>query len=115
MSKALEPDNSANNPELSEMKDSPWGIFYSFPARLLSYAGAIAVTAYLFMFPSTIASSAANVNHMLLSLLLLGTSAGFIHGSGFVPRMIVWKILFSPLFAWPALIFGLVYMTSSLY
>ena len=111
MSNSSAPTNSAANAELVEMKNSRWGVFYTFPSRLVSYAGAIIVTSYLFMFPSSIASSAADINHMLLTFLLLGTSAGFIHGSGFVPRMLIWKVLFSPLFAWPALIFGLVYMT----
>jgi predicted membrane protein len=103
-------DPSTANPELDLIKASRWGVFYTLPARLLSYLAAIAITAYLFVFPASIASSANDVNHLLLTLLLLGTSAGFIHGSGFVPQLLIFRILFSPLFAWPALLFGIIYL-----
>jgi len=101
---------ASKNPELEAMQNGRWRMFYTFSARLLSYFGAIVVTGYLFMFPSSIASSAHEVNHLLLTLLLLGTSAGFIHGSGFIPRVLIFKLLFSPIFAWPALIFGVFYI-----
>lgn len=99
-----------SNLELEQAVNSSWGMFYTFPARLLSYIGAIVITACLFIFPSSIASSADTINHTVLTLVLLGTSAGFIHGSGFVPRTLIWKILFSPLFAWPTLLFSLGYI-----
>jgi cyd operon protein YbgE len=103
-------DSSITNPELELMQASRWGIFYKFPARLLSYFTAIAITAYLFVSPNSITNAANEVNHLLLTLMLLGTSAGFIHGSGFVPQLLIFRILFSPLFAWPALLFGVVYL-----
>lgn len=100
----------AGNPELNEAVNGVWGIFYMFPSRLISYMGAIGITACLFIFPSAIADSAQSINHSVLSLILLSTSAGFIHGSGFVPRNLVWKVLFSPLFIWPAQLFSLYYI-----
>ncbi len=100
----------SSNSELIAAQNGSWGMFYSFPARLLSYIGAIAISAALFVFPSAIADSAENINHSILTMILVSTSAGFIHGTGFVPRTLLWKLLFSPLFAWPALLFSLIYI-----
>jgi len=102
---------NSKNTELVAMQNSRWGMFYTFPARLLSYFSAIVITGYLFIFPTAIVSTEGHVDHLLLTLLLLGTSAGFIHGSGFIPRTLIFKLLFSPLFAWPALVFGFVYLS----
>ena len=110
MSDSVQQVTASGNTDLQIMQAGRWGVFYTLPARLLSYAIAIVLTTYLFLFPNVLADSAASINHSLLTLLLLGTSAGFIHGSGFVPRLLIWKLLFSPLFAWPALVFGLWYV-----
>jgi cyd operon protein YbgE len=40
------------------------------------------------------------ISHGLLSLIMWGMSAGFVHGIGFVPRNRILRIVFSPLVAW---------------
>ena len=40
------------------------------------------------------------ISHGMLSLVMWGMSAGFVHGIGFVPRNRMVRIVFSPLVAW---------------
>ena len=49
----------------------------------------------------------AHASHGLLSLVMLGVSAGFVHGVGFVPQHRVWRVLFGPWLAWALMGAGL--------
>jgi len=75
---------------------------------------AIAMTALLFIYPRAVATSISEVNHGLLTLIMLGVSSGFIHGVGFVPRMTVWRILFNPFIGWSLMAMGLMSTLSAL-
>jgi predicted membrane protein len=44
--------------------------------------------------------------HAILPLLLTGMSAGFVYGLGMRPRAMAWRLVFSPLIAWPLMAFG---------
>lgn len=44
--------------------------------------------------------------HGMLMLLMLGMSAGFVHGVGFVPDNRWARMLLGPYVAWPILFFG---------
>ena len=90
--------------------DVQWRIPYPNPfwSRLVSLSMAIALSALILIFPRAIAVSISDVNHGLLSLLLWGVAIGFVHGVGFVPRMAIWRIVFSPFIGWPLMINGIV-------
>lgn len=76
------------------------------PARLLSLALAIALAALILIYPRAIAASLGEVRHGLLTLLLWGMVAGFVHGVGFVPRLWPWRLTFHPLLGWLLMGFG---------
>jgi len=96
----------AENADLQRMQVGAWwGLFYAAPFRTLSLLAALGLTAFILIYPKALVV-AGQVNHGLLGLLMTGVAAGFVHGSGFVPRMLLWRLLFSPLVAWPLLALG---------
>lgn len=78
-----------------------YGPFYSGAARLLSFALAIGLSSALLIMPQLVAITTHELDHGSLSLAMLGISAGFVHGVGYVPTTLVWRWLFSPYVAWP--------------
>jgi predicted membrane protein len=46
------------------------------------------------------------VPHGFLALLMMGMSAAWVHGFGFVPQNRILRVLFSPLVAWPVILIG---------
>ena len=79
------------------------GRLYALPPRMLSLLLAIAVTGMVLTYPRALA----HVSHGLLSLMMLGISAGFVHGVGFIPEHKIWRIVFGPWLAWPLMGLGL--------
>jgi cyd operon protein YbgE len=79
--------------------DKPW----VRSLLLLIAAGlALAVTLY----PRGLMQDGVALNHGLLSLLMWGMSAGFVHGVGFTPSNPWLRVLFGPTIAWPLLLLG---------
>ncbi|MEG0820992.1 MAG: cyd operon YbgE family protein [Burkholderiaceae bacterium] len=70
-------------------------------ARGLSLAVGLAVTASVAVYPRMYATDMQDVPHGLMALLMIGMSACYVHGIGFVPRNPVLRLAFSPLVAWP--------------
>ena len=70
-------------------------------SRLISILMAITLSALILLYPRAVASSVSEIDHSLLSLLMWGIAIGFIHGVGFVPRLTVWRAVFSPFIGWP--------------
>ena len=92
------------------MSDQAGTLHDSAPGRMLralpryvSLALALGVSGLIFAYPKAVV----HVSHGLLSLVLLGVCAGFVHGVGFVPRARVWRIAFSPWLAWALMGAGL--------
>ena len=81
-----------------------FGPLYSGWARGLSLLTALLLSTALLVLPRLVAVESRDINHGLLSLVMLGICAGFIHGVGFVPEMRVWRILFGPWLAWPLML-----------
>ena len=77
-------------------------------SRLVSLLLAIALSVLILVYPRAVATSVSDVNHSLLNLLMWGISIGFIHGVGFVPRMAIWRTVFSPFIGWPLMVLGIV-------
>lgn len=81
-----------------------YGPLYAAWARALSFVMASALSAVLLVMPSVVATDTRDLDHGPLSLALIGISAGFIHGVGYVPYMAIWRWLFSPYVGWPIMI-----------
>lgn len=71
--------------------------------RAFSLLAALALSGLILTYPKALA----HANHGLLSLVMLGVSAGFVHGVGFVPQHKLWRIVFAPWMAWPLMAAGL--------
>ena len=81
-------------------------LFYRAWAKWLSFLLATPLSLVFLIHPALMLDSQGNYSHSALSLVMLGISAGFIHGVGFKPRFWLWKILFSPVVGWPLLALG---------
>lgn len=104
-------DKDSVNNDLIEAQSAPlWGWLYSLPARLFSLFGALGLVLLLTIVPNAVATSLSDVDHGLLTTMMLGVAAGLVHGVGFVPRSIFFKILFGPGIAWVLMGYG-VYLT----
>ena len=78
-----------------------------FGAPALSWLRrAVAVAAVIILYPRLVAEDSASVPHGFLVVLLMGMSAAWVHGFGFVPENRILRVLFSPIVAWPVMIFG---------
>lgn len=71
-----------------------------WPLRTLSLLLASPLALILLIHPSMIVDPEAGYSHSLLMLVMLGISSGFIHGVGFDPRGLIWRILFHPVGGW---------------
>jgi cyd operon protein YbgE len=78
------------------------GAYTALP-RALSLLLAIVMAGMIFAYPKALA----HASHGLLSLAMLGVSAGFVHGVGFVPESKLWRFLFGPWLAWALMSLGL--------
>ena len=77
------------------------GPLYSGWARLLSFIFGIVLSIFILLLPQFIAKDVSELDHSLLSLIMLAMSGCFVHGVGFVPKNIFAKYLFSPYACWP--------------
>ena len=75
-------------------------------ARAVSLLLASPLALLLLIHPAAMLDSQGRYSHGLLMLVMLGISGGFVHGVGFDPRPLHWRLLFSPLSAWPLLLLG---------
>lgn len=74
--------------------------------RSLSIALAVPLALTLLVYPTAMVDARGQYSHGLLMLVMLGISAGFVHGVGFQPRPWVWRILLGPVLGWPAMVLG---------
>jgi predicted membrane protein len=83
--------------------NTPKGGAYAAPLRAVSLLLALVTSGLIFTWPQALA----HAGHGLLSLVMLGACAGFVHGVGFVPHARIWRMAFSPWVAWPLMGVGL--------
>lgn len=82
--------------------DSAW-------ARGFSLVGALALMALMTVYPRGLTRDGVAIDHALLTLIMWGLSAGFVHGVGFVPRHPVLRVLLGPIVAWLLMGLGLAF------
>ena len=92
-----------------------YGPLYAGWARALSFLMAMVLSGLLLVMPSVVASDTRDLDHGPLSLALIGISAGFIHGVGYVPVMTVWRWLFSHYVGWPVMLWCAWWWSQSLF
>lgn len=91
-----------NDSTVLRSRGTPRSLLGALP-RLFSFALALGMAGLIFAFPQALA----HIGHGLLTLVMLGVCAGFVHGVGFVPQGRVWRIAFSPWLAWALMGMGL--------
>ena len=90
----------------------PYSWLYSGPARLVSFLGAAGLSGLILVYPAFVTGIDNQVNHGMLSLLLWGIAAGFVHGIGFKPVNGFWKTSLGPVSAWSIMLLTCVYYLS---
>lgn len=75
-------------------------------AMLISCLLAFPLAAVLLLHPAAMLNSNGEYSHRAMMFIMIGISGGFVHGMGFIPRMWLWKWLFSPVLAWPLMACG---------
>jgi len=76
---------------------------YSTPARVLSMLLALGLAAVITFYPPALA----RLSHGLITLVIWGVSAGFVHGIGFDPDTRFWRVVLGPISAWSLMGMGL--------
>jgi predicted membrane protein len=87
---------------VKRLLDSGW-------ARGVSLSAALGLMFLVTLLPRGLtAADGSPINHGILTLVMWGLSAGFVHGVGFVPRNRVLRVLLGPLVAWLWMGLGLI-------
>jgi len=68
--------------------------------RALSLLMAVPLSLVLLVHPASMLDADGHYSHSLLMLVMWGVAGGFVHGVGFDPRALVWRVVFHPLLAW---------------
>jgi len=69
--------------------------------RGLSFVLGVGLSIFILLFPQHVARDLTELDHGLLSLVMLAMCGCFVHGIGFVPYNIWAKVMFSPIVCWP--------------
>jgi predicted membrane protein len=79
-------------------------------ARGVSLVSALVLMILVTLLPRGLTTADGNtISHGVLTLIMWGLSAGFVHGVGFVPHNRVLRVLLGPLAAWLWMGVGLVF------
>lgn len=84
-------------------------------ARAVSLAAALVLMVLVTLLPRALTlDDGAPLGHGMLTLVMWGLSAGFVHGVGFVPRNRLLRTAVGPYVAWPLLAVGLSFFVQHL-
>lgn len=75
-------------------------------ARSFSLLLAAPMALLLLIHPAAMLDEQGSYSHSLLMLVMLGVSAGFVHGVGFEPRFWLWRFMFGPILGWTLMLMG---------
>jgi cyd operon protein YbgE len=76
---------------------------YSTPARIFSLLVASVLALLVTFYPPAVST----MQHGVITLVIWGVCAGFVHGLGFDPENRYWRAIFSPVVAWCCMGLGL--------
>lgn len=74
--------------------------------RWLSLLLAGPISLVLLLHPVALLDAQGHYSHGLLSLMMWGIAAGYVHGVGFDPRAWAWRLIFHPLLGWALMPLG---------
>ena len=74
--------------------------------RALSLLMAVPLSLVLLIHPASMLDANGYYSHSLLMLIMWGVAGGFVHGVGFEPRAMAWRVVFHPLLAWSLMALG---------
>ena len=77
-------------------------------SRSLSLLMAVPLSLVLLIHPASMLDARGQYSHNLLMLVMWGVAGGFVHGVGFDPRALGWRLVFHPLLAWGLMGLGIV-------
>jgi predicted membrane protein len=86
------------------------GYLYSAASQWLSLSSALLLSGIVLLFPNALMSAGEQPHHGLMSLAMLGISAGFVFGVGFIPRNRVIAWILGPCLAWPVMLLSYVFL-----
>ena len=75
-------------------------------ARFVSLAAAAGLAGFLFVYPRVLGSEPGGAVYGPLVMMMIGISAAFAHGVGFVPKNRHFRWCFGPILAWPLMACG---------
>jgi cyd operon protein YbgE len=75
-------------------------------SRALSLLMAVPMSLVLLIHPASMLDANGHYSHSLLMLVMWGVAGGFVHGVGFEPRALAWRVVFHPLLAWALMAAG---------
>jgi cyd operon protein YbgE len=82
--------------------------------RTLSFLLAAGVSVLILVYPRFIAAAPGEIRHGLLTLMMWGVAAGFVHGVGYVPRLKLWRYLLGPLVGIPVMLAAIIWLVWNL-
>ncbi|MFJ3485069.1 cyd operon YbgE family protein [Pseudomonas sp. NPDC090202] len=75
-------------------------------SRVLSLLMAVPMSLVLLIHPASMLDASGHYSHSLLMLVMWGVGGGYVHGVGFEPRALAWRVVFHPLLAWGLMAVG---------
>ena len=74
--------------------------------RGVSLLMAIPLSLVLLIHPASMLDAQGHYSHNLLMLVMWGVGGGYVHGVGFDPRALTWRLVFHPVLAWGLMAMG---------
>jgi len=77
--------------------------------RVITFITCVIFSSLIFLFPLKFAHTITGQNQLMLAILMMGISIGFIYSFGYQAKTTLWKMLFHPLCAWILITIGIFY------
>ena len=95
-------NESLSDTEVIQQQGAKWlQPWYGLWARAISLLFAFSLSMVILVLPHVVAKTTEELDHGTLTLAMLAMSGSFVHGMGFIPKGLIWRLLFSPIASWP--------------